>query len=92
MINGNYDEKARNNAVAIGHEIERLQDLYSHHQYKEFWGLTRDITEMFRARRPLYKEDNKQLWARYSDICGTARQEMEKKREEQKDNASRIGQ
>ena len=87
----NYKEKARSNASEIKHEIENLQELGSHHKYHEFWNHSKQIVEMFKTLKPIFREDRERLWSSYSNICEIVKQEMASRREESKSNASKIG-
>lgn len=86
----NYKEKARFNASVIEHEIENLQEFGSQCKYHEFWARSKQIVEMFKTLKPLFREDRERLWSRYSNICETVRCEMASRREEAKSNTSKI--
>jgi len=90
MMDTNYEGKARSNASEIEHEIEKLRELYSRHNFREFWAHTKQVVEMFKILKPLLKEDRERLWSNYSSLCEAVKHEREKRREEAKSNASQI--
>ncbi len=83
-------EKSKSNATLIEKEIGSLRELYSTHQYREFWTHNKQVVEMFRTLGPLIREDRERLWSSYSSLYETARNEAESKRNETKTNASKI--
>ncbi|MDI6806381.1 MAG: hypothetical protein QMD14_01025, partial [Candidatus Aenigmarchaeota archaeon] len=83
-------KNARYNVFLIEQEIEKLSELHSQHQYREFWTHTRQIVEMFKTLDPLPREDRERLWSSYSGLCEVVRGEMKLWQEEAKSNASKI--
>lgn len=69
---GDNDKKALANAKAIKCAIQSLAGGHRDwlkRQYKEFWAHARQVSDMFKALKPLRREDRERLWEEFSSVC-----------------------
>ena len=79
-----WNELAKSNASAIGHEIESLKNGHWNlfkRQYREFWTHAKEISGMFKTMKPLLREDRERLWAKFNSICEEAKRTQEREKE-----------
>jgi hypothetical protein len=81
------NEEAKSNAKTLRCEIEGLKNGHWNmfkRQYREFWVHAKEISEMFKALKPLTPEDREELWTEFNSIC------KETKRVSKNESESRV--
>ena len=79
-------QQAKANGQALESEIDSLCGYMSQKNYKEFWGLTKKISGMFKTLNPLRGEDRERLWSTFSTAC----EEVKVKQEEGRARSRRL--
>jgi FMN-dependent NADH-azoreductase len=79
-------QQAKTNAQALESEIGSLQRHMSEKHYREFWALTKAISEMFKKLKPLRAEDRERLWSIFSTVC----EEIKAKQEEGRSRSRQL--
>ncbi len=85
-------KKSEENASAIEREIDYLEENSSNSDYRNFWNNSKKVVELFRTSKPLLRQDRERMWDKYSGLCKQVKQEMSSRKEEAKENASKIEQ
>lgn len=79
-VSGHLGEKAHQNAIALGREIDELSsghwDMFKR-DYRSFWAHAKRISQLFRESKPLKKEERENLWSRFSAICNELKQKQQ---------------
>lgn len=79
-----FDETARANARSIESEIGKLSNGHWHmfnRLYRDFWAHARQISDMFKALKPLHKEDREKLWEKFSFVCDEVKRKQTSEQE-----------
>ena len=68
-------EEAKSNTRVVEREISSLEANRNVWTQREFWIHAKEISNMFRAMKPLWKEERERLWARFDSTCKAAKGE-----------------
>jgi hypothetical protein len=88
-----HHKACRQNAQRIESEIDSLSSghkgLLGDMDYKAFFTHAKQISEMFKATRPLFRGDRERLWARFSGLCDETRGRQQSERNRRKEISRR---
>ena len=73
-------QQAKANAQALDSEIDSLLRYMSQRNFKDFWALTKTISDMFKTLKPVRDEDRQRLWCSFSNACDAVKARQEEGR------------
>lgn len=73
----NYGTSHRENYLEISRKLERMSNLTSQSNYKEFWDHSKEVLEMFKTLKPLESGDRENLWKQYISLKERVKKGME---------------
>ncbi|MGH9822002.1 MAG: hypothetical protein ACREDR_01915 [Blastocatellia bacterium] len=56
-------------------------------QYKEFWEHVKEIHQLFKTLKPLFREDRERLWTRFDEICKQTKDAQTREQNARKNNS-----